>query len=89
MTQYDNIVEDQRLLIKAEKWAKGVKAIHGHGINSLWYDNRPQDTSEGKRVLDTEFYSGLIQRTCSDGSLVYFGKELKGKELVDSYKQHN
>ena len=54
MTQYEDRVERQRLLIKAEK-----------------------------------YNSGLIQRTCSDGGLVYFGKELKGDELIDSYIQNN
>ena len=89
MTQYEDRVERQRLLIKAEEWSKSIKALHNHSLNSMWYDSRPQDTEDGKRVTDIEYNSGLIQRTCSDGGLVYFGKELKGDELIDSYIQNN
>jgi len=89
MGQYGDLVNKQRLLLKAEEWSKGIKAIHGHSMSSLWYDNRPQDTEDGKKVIDTEFYSGLIQRKLADGGVVYFGNELKGEELVDAYIQHN
>ena len=89
MGQYDEVVDKQRILLKAEEWAKGIKALHNHSLNSMWYDNRPQDTLDGKRVTDIEYYSGLIQRTCSDGALVYFGKELKGEALIDAYTQYN
>ena len=88
MTQYEDRVEHQRLKLKAEEWANGVKCIHGHSLSSMWYDTRPQDTQDGKRVTDIIFNSGLIQRTCADGSVVYFGKELTGKDLVDSYLKH-
>lgn len=85
MGQYDDKVERQRLLILAEEWAKGVSGIHAHSISSMWYDNRPQDTEDGKNVVDRSFNSGLIERTLDDGSIVYFGKELKGDELIDAY----
>ena len=89
MGQYDDKVERQRLLLLAEKWAKGVKSMHAHSLSSMWYDTRPQDTEDGKGVLDTEYYSGLIKRQCDDGSIVYFGKELKGDELIDAYLRTN
>lgn len=85
MGQYSDKVERQRLLLEAEEWAKGVSGIHAHSLNSMWYDTRPQDTQDGKRVIDIIYNSGLIKRTCNDGSEVYFGKELKGKDLVDAY----
>ena len=53
--------------------------------NGMWYDNRPQDTSEGKSVCDVEYNNGLIKRTLHDRSIVYFGKELKGDDLIDAY----
>ena len=53
----------------------------------MWYDNRPQDTSEGKNVCDVEYNNGVIKRTCQDGSIVYFGKELKGDALIDAYSR--
>ena len=76
MGQYDEIVEKQRLLLKAEKWAKTYKSLHNHSISSMWYDTRPQDTQNDQKVTDIEYNSGLIERTCSDGSIVYFGEEL-------------
>ena len=85
MGQYDEVVERQRLLILAEEWAKSVSGIHAHSINSMWYDNRPQDTEDGKSVVDRSFNSGLIERTLEDGSIVYFGEELKGDQLIDAY----
>ena len=81
MGQYDDKVERQRLLILAEEWANGVKAIHAHSMNSMWYDNRPQDTEDGKSVLDVD-NSGLIHRKLHDGLSVWFGKKLEGDELI-------
>lgn len=89
MSQYDERVERQRLKLKAEEWAKGVKSLHAHSLSSMWYDTRPQDTQDSKRVTDIIYNSGLIQRTCADGAVVYFGKELTGQELIDSYNKHN
>ena len=85
MTQYDDKVQYQRDLLAAEEWAKSFSSMHNHSISSMWYDTRPQDTQDGKRVMDIIYNSGLIKRTCEDGSEVYFGKELKGKDLVDAY----
>ncbi len=85
MGQYDAVVERQRILLEAEKWAKGVKEIHAHSFSSMWYDNRPQDTEGGKSVLDVSYNSGLIQRKLEDGSIVYFGKEMTPNELIDEY----
>ena len=75
MGQYDDRVERQRLLLEAEKWAKEIDGIHAHSISSMWYDTRPQDTEDGKSVIDTQYNSGL-KRTCDDGAVVYFGDEL-------------
>ena len=85
MTQYNDRVERQRLLIEAEDWAKGVKCLHAHSLSSMWYDNRPQDTENDKSVLDIEYNSELIKRQTHDDYTVYFGKELKGDELIDAY----
>ena len=85
MTQFSDRVEQQRILLQAEEWANDVKGMHAHRLNSMWYDTRPQDTEDGKSVLDIEYNNGLIKRTLHDGGIVYFGKELKGDELVDAY----
>ena len=47
----------------------------------MWYDTRPQDTEDGKGVVDKQYNSGLIERTLDDdGTKVYFGKELEGDD---------
>ena len=88
MTQYDDRVQKQRDLLKAEKWAKDIKSLHAHSLNSMWYDNRPQDTEDGKSVMDIQSNSGLIERKTHDGYTVYFGTELKGDALLDEYLRH-
>jgi len=85
MTQYNDRVQKQRDLLKAEEWSKSVKSVHAHSLSSMWYDTRPQDTEDGKSVMDTQYFSGLIKRETHDGYTVYFGKELKGDELLYEY----
>ena len=43
MTQYNDRVEQQRLKIEAETWAKGVKSVHAHSLTSLWYAEDRED----------------------------------------------
>tara|TARA_B100000963_G_C22093828_1_gene437707 strand:- start:31 stop:306 length:276 start_codon:yes stop_codon:yes gene_type:complete len=88
MTQYEDRVEQQRLKIEAEEWAKGVKTLHSHSLNSMWYDNRPQDTEDGKRVIDLCYNDGSIRRTLSDGGVIIMGDQLKGQELIESFVKH-
>ena len=85
MSQYDNVVERQRLLLEAEVWSGKTKCIHAHSLSSMWYDDRPQDTSEGKCVTDVEFNNGVIERTQQDGTIHIFGEALTGDELINSY----
>jgi hypothetical protein len=85
MTQYDSLVEKQRLLIEAEEWAKSTSGIHCHSISSMWYDNRPEDTANGKSVMDITYNSGLIERRLDSGKTIYFGKKLTGDALIQEY----
>ncbi len=89
MTEHNEAVARQRLLLEAEEWATGIKDLHVHSLSSMWYDNRPQDTSEGKSVIDVHYNSGLIKRRLNDGTEVYFGKELKGDDLIYEYEKTN
>jgi hypothetical protein len=88
MTQYNERVQYQRDLLAAEKWSKTVKSVHAHSLNSMWYDTRPQDTEDGKSVMDIQYNSGLVERHTHDGYTLYFGEELKGEELVYEYGRH-
>ena len=88
MTQYDDTVDRQRALLAAEEWAKGVKTIHAHGLSSMWYDDRPQDTSEGKCVTDIEFNNGTIERHQQDGTKHMFGTALTGDDLIQAFNRN-
>ena len=90
MSQYDERVEEQRLKIAAEEWAKGVRSLHAHSLNSMWYDNRPEDTADGKGVVDTEYNNGLVKRQLNNGEVYLFTEnELKGDALIQAYSQNN
>jgi hypothetical protein len=51
MSQYNDRVEKQRLKLEAEEWAQGVKSIHAHSLNSLFYADDRNDGS----VLDIQY----------------------------------
>ncbi len=85
MSQYDEQVERQRLKLKAEEWAKGVKSLHAHSLSSMWYDTRPQDTEDGKTVMDVEYNDGSVRRELQNGEIVILGKALKGNDLIDQF----
>ena len=38
MSEYDDVVERQRLLLEAEAWAKNIKSIHVHSLTSMYYE---------------------------------------------------
>ena len=89
MGQFDDRVERQRKLIAAEEWSRGIKALHAHSINSMWYDNRPEDTANGKSVVDVEYNGGLIKRELESGKTIYFGERLRGDALIAEWERHN
>ena len=85
MSEHDKVVDRQRRLLSAEKWARGVKTLHAHSLTSLWYDDRGDDGS----VMDTEYNDGLVMREIREtGEIVYFGKSLEGDELLQHFGQH-
>ena len=82
MSEYDEVVDKQRRLLLAEKWAKGVKTLHAHALTSMWYDDRGNDGS----VMDTEYNDGLVMREIREtGETVYFGESLKGDDLLQLF----
>ena len=67
MTQYDDTVERQRLMLEAEEWAGKTKGVHAHSIDSMYYDDRPQDTAGmTKTVTDWEFNDGTVQNVVAE-----------------------
>ena len=90
MTEHDDVVYQQKLLLEAEKWAVIPKWVHVHSLSSMWYDDRPQDTSDGKVVMDKEYNNGIVERTLSTGEVYVFTKyELRGDDLIGAYTQNN
>jgi len=89
MTQYNERVTKQREMLEAEKWSKGVKSYHAHSTDTCWYDKRPDDTANGtRRVIDTQYNSGVIRRELDTGEIIVMGEELKGDELLYDYQRH-
>ena len=89
MSQYNERVEKQRIKLKAEQWAKGVKSIHAHSLSSMHYDVRPQDTENGNSVLDVEYNDGSVRRTISNNETVMLGNPLKGDALLNEFIRNN
>ena len=86
MTQYKDKVELQRKILAAEEYADSIKGMQVHRMNSMWYDNRPQDT-EKHSVTDVEYMSGKIERTLHDGTKVVLVEAATGEKLVDRIEQ--
>ena len=86
MTQYDEIVENQRLLLEAEEWAKIPKSVHVHRLSSMWYETEDSKKFLDKgSVTDVQYNNGIIKRQ-QDGKTVHiFGEEITGEELVRAY----
>ena len=86
MGQYDSKVAKQRLLLEAEEWAVGIKALHVHSLTSMWYETEDSKRDfENGSVTDTQYNSGLIERTQNGKLIRTFGYRATGDELVDIY----
>jgi len=82
VSQYSDRVEKQRLKLEAEEWAKGVKALHAHSLNSMYYAEGRDDGS----VVDVQYNDGSVRRTISaTDEVVILGKSLRGEELINEY----
>ena len=86
MTEYDNAVERQRVLLEAEKWAEQPQSIQVHGLKSMWYETEESKIDfENGHVTDTTYNSGLIERTQNGKLIRTFGYRMTGDELIDIY----
>ena len=82
MTQYDDKVELQRKILKAEEYVNHVKGIHAHRLDSMWYETEETKHLVKDGVIDTEYMDGRIERTLDDGSKMILVEGKKGAELV-------
>jgi hypothetical protein len=84
MTQYNERVEKQRLMLEAKEWQKGIASLHAHSLDSLGYAEGRKDGS----VIDTTYNDGLVKREISEtNKIVYFGTRLSGEELLRDYQR--
>ena len=85
MSEYDEVVEKQRLLLEAEEWAKGVNQKHcfDAATTCMWYEEHPEDG----RVTDTTYNDGRIVRTQDGQTIRVYGERLTGDALVDKYNK--
>lgn len=84
MTQYQELVLNRAKQIAAEDWAKGIKDMHSHRINSMWYEPQPNIVKD-RNVLDITYNDGRITR--DDMEIV--PSQYKGKELVHQWEKTN
>ena len=59
-----------------------VENLHVHSLNSMWYDNRPQDTENDQMVTDITYMDERIERPLSDGTIILMKQGLKGEDFV-------
>jgi|TARA_B110000003_G_scaffold14527_1_gene14272 hypothetical protein len=88
MSEYDTVVERQRILLEAEAWAIQPKAIHVHSLDSMWYETEEsQKDLENGSVTDTEYNGGHIIRKQKGKIIRTFGKTLIGEDLAQAYQR--
>ena len=86
MTEFVTRVDRQRTLLEAEDWANTPSCIHIHSLQSMWYDDRPEDTADGQSVTDTQYNSGLITRTKGGKTIHTWGEAKSGDDLIYAYQ---
>ena len=82
MTQYEEKVELQKQILKAEEYKDTPKNLHAHSLDSMWYETdetKPQ-TKEG--VIDIQYMDGRIERTLKNGKKITLVEGMKGEDLV-------
>ena len=84
MTEYKAMIERKRKQLLAEEWAKGIKEIHCHSINSMWYEPKP-NVVKTKGVMDITYNDGRIER---DGVEI-LPSQVSGEQLINRWEQFN
>jgi len=87
MTEFSDIVDKQRIILKAEELRDSIENMHIHGLSSMWYDNRPQDTEGNKTVTDITYMDDRIERTLPDGTIIIMQQGLKGRKWLDKVER--
>ena len=86
MSEFKDRVERQRNKLLAEEWANGIKALHAHSLDSVWYGTGRKDGS----VLDTEYNDGRVMRKIDKtGEIVWLNLDnvVKGEQLIQAFSR--
>ena len=83
MTQYDERVELQKRILKAEEYRDQPKWLHAHSLTSMWYETKKTAKDAVKGVMDVQYMDGRIERTVSSTGKKYLIQEgMTGADLV-------
>lgn len=84
MTEYTEKVIQRAKEIAAEEWSRGVKAIHVHRMNSMWYEPEP-DVAKDQSVTDIEYNDGRVTRN----GVEILRAQFSGQALVREWEATN
>ena len=82
MTEFNDKVERQRLLLAAEEMRDNVTNIHCHRLDSMWYETEKTKPQTQDGVMDITYMDGRIERTLNDGSKVLLVEGKTGDDLI-------
>ena len=83
MTQYDDKIEKQKLLLAAEDMKDEVTQIHAHKLTSMYYETELSILYfEIGGVTDVNYMDGRIERTRADGTKYVLVEGKTGNELI-------
>ena len=75
MTQFNDKVERQRLLLAAEEMRDNVTNIHCHRLDSMWYETEKTKSQTKDGVMDVTYMDGRIERTLNQSSTMQPARE--------------
>lgn len=82
MTQYDEKVELQKQILKAEEYKDTPKNLHAHSLDSMWYETEETKPQTKEGVIDIQYMDGRIERTLKNGKKITLVEGMKGEDLV-------
>ena len=82
MIQYDEKVELQKQILKAEEYKDTPKNLHAHSLDSMWYETEETKPQTKEGVVDVQYMDGRIERTLKNGKKITLVEGMKGEDLV-------
>ena len=82
MTQYDEKVELQKQILKAEEYKDTPKNLHAHSLDSMWYETEETKPQTKEGVVDVQYMDGRIERTLKNGKRYTIVEGRTGEDVV-------